>query len=125
MKIYVSQTHVDLEAPIQMTEKQLEGFKNFFENMFKEVEIRDVEEADRAPPGSGERSRWTADDYLALLKPDNNTEIAGELGRSDMSIRMQRGSFVPDFLSWMNKKGHSVPYTREMIEEYIEEKGYK
>lgn len=125
MEIYVSQTHVDLEAPIQMTEEQREKFINFFENMFSNVEINEVIEPDRGPPGSGEHIRWTVDHYLALLKPGNNEEIAKEIGRSDMSIRMQRGFFVPDFLSWMNKKGYSAPYTRKMIQEYLEEKGYK
>lgn len=125
MKIYVSQTHVDFEAPIQMTEIQLEKFINFFKNIFKDIEIIEVVEADRWPPGSGEHIRWTVDDYLALLKPGDNIEVASEIGRSEMSIRMQRGSFVPEFLSWMNKKGYSVPYTREMIEEYLEEKGYQ
>lgn len=125
MKIYISQTHVDLEAPIQMTDEQYEALKDFFNGIFENVEIEDVLEASRGPPMPGERIKWTVDDYLALLKPDDNKEIANEIGRSDMSIRMQRGSFIPDFLSWMNRKGYSEPYTEEMIEEYIEEKGYR
>lgn len=125
MKIYASRTHVDLEAPIQMTDEQYEKFHKFFNDMFKDVEIEEVIEAERSPPGHGERIRWAVDDYLVLLKPGDNIEIANEIGRSDMSIRMQRGSFVPDFLSWMNKNGYSEPYTREMIEEYLEEKGYQ
>ncbi len=125
MKIFVSKTHIDLEAPIQMTEEQLEKFIDFFEKLFSDVEINEVMEPDREPPGSGERIPWTVDHYMALLKPGNNEEIAMEIGRSDMSVRMQRGSFVPEFISWMNKKGYSAPYTKKMINEYLEEKGYK
>jgi hypothetical protein len=125
MKICVSQTHVDLEAPIQMTDEQYGTFIDFFTDMFEDVEIKEVIEAERGPPGHGEHIKWTVDDYLALLKPDDNIEIANAIGRSDMSIRMKRGSFIPEFLSWMNKKSYSEPYTREMIEEYLEEKGYQ
>lgn len=126
MKIYVSQTHVDFEAPIQMTDEQSKIFIEFFKDTFKDVDIDEVIEARRPPLGSGEpHIRWTVDDYLALLKPGDNIEIANEIGRGDMSIRMQRGNFIPDFLSWMKRKGYSEPYTREMIEEYIEEKGYR
>jgi hypothetical protein len=125
MKIFISETHVDLEAPIQMTEDQRQKLLLFLKNRFNFIEIKDVKEVDRAPPGAGQHRNWTVDDYMALLKPNDNVEIAVELDRSEMSIRMQRGNFVADFLSWMKKKNYSIPYTREMIEEYSIEKEYQ
>ena len=108
-----------------MNAEQKEKFIKFFEDMFEDFEIKEINEPNRAPPNSGEIRRWTVDDYLAILEPIDNSEASIKIGRSEMSIRMQRGSFLSEFIPWMKKNGYSEPYTKEIIEEYIKERGLR
>lgn len=124
MKIYASKTHVDLEAPIQMTDTQLEKFINFMEKMFPDIEVvYDVEEATKEM-GEIDRTttKWTVDDYLALLEPISNERIENNTEKTEWAIKMKRGEFIPDFISWMKSKGYSPPITKKMVKEYLGKK---
>jgi len=123
MKIFASKTHIDLEAPIQMTETQQEKFIKFMKKMFMNVSVDyDIWEATKIMPDDMDRTniKWTIDDYLTLLEPKSNKQIEEKLGRTEMSVKMKRGSFVPDFYSWMCSKGYTSPITKEKIEEFFE-----
>ena len=126
MKIFTSKTHVDLEAPIQMTGAQQEKFIEFLQNMFPDIGvIYDYPEAVKTMPEDMTRNHiaWEVDDYLTLLEPMSNVDVEEKLGRTEMSVKMKRGLFVPDFYSWMSSKGYAPPITKEMVEKFIEERG--
>lgn len=126
MKIFASKTHTDLEAPIQMTEIQLEKFIECMQKMFPYIGVDyGIREASKVMPDYRDRPhiKWSIDDYLTLLEPKSNEEIEEKLGRTEMSVKMKRGAFVPDFYSWMSSMGYISPITKEMVEEFLEEKG--
>jgi hypothetical protein len=126
MKIFASKTHIDLEAPIQMTKMQQEKFIEFLQKMFPDISVvYDFLEASKTMPDDMERTHiaWTIDDYLTLLEPKSNEDIEEKLGRTEMSVKMKRGAFVPDFYSWMSSKGYTPPMTKEIVEEFLKERG--
>ncbi|KXB00510.1 hypothetical protein AKJ41_04005 [candidate division MSBL1 archaeon SCGC-AAA259O05] len=122
VKVFVTpDERVDLEAPIQMTEEQRRKFNHFFEERFDRVTIEEVKE--ESPPGpKGGVGKWTLDHYSLLLGSKDNEEIAEEIGKSEMSVRMKRGSFVPDFMAWAKEKGYAQTRDKDVIKEFFEEK---
>lgn len=127
MKIYATKTHVDLEAPIQMNEVQQERLIGFMKKIFPHIEVAyDVREAKRkTPEDPPDRTniKWTIDDYMALLGPESNDEMCGKLDRTYMSIVMKRGAFNADLYCWMSSKGYSSPISKQMVKEFLEERG--
>ena len=126
MKILVNrQGYVDLEAPIWMTEKNKKKFIDFFKDLFdKEMVVEEVEEKAKE---MGEREvtikKWVVEDYSLLLGPKTNSELANEMERTEMSVKMQRGHFVPEFLVWLKKKGYAFTKDKKIIKEFLEETG--
>lgn len=127
MKIYTSQTHIDFEAPIQMTQTQLEKFIKFMEGMYPDIEVVYGVEEKTKEMGDIERTftKWTVDDYLSILESDSNEKIENKTEKSEMAIKIKRGSFIPDFFSWIKSKGYSPPITKKMIKEYLKERGFE
>lgn len=125
MKILIYKSgHVDLEAPINMTQDQFDIFTKFFENYFHNVEYAEkIEATKKAGTGEGEHKDWTLEDYLTLLEPIDNLSLATKMDRTEMGIRMKRGQFVFDFLAWMKKKGYSLPVNKAIIKEFFGEQG--
>ena len=124
MKIIVSKSgYVDLEAPIQMSDEQREDFIIFFNNMFPgEIEVLDSNEKSRTfVAGDREPKVWTIDEYVLLLGPKSNKELAKLLDRTPMGVKMKRGHFVPDFWVWIKEKGYSSPVDKKMVNEYFKE----
>mgnify|MGYP000287456680 CR=1 FL=1 len=126
MKILVTaEGLVDFEAPIVMTEEQKEKFIKFCKENFQNVEV--VEGVREKVPNRNrvnvERKKWTIDEYLQLFSSDSNEELAKKLKRSLLSVQMMRSSFVPEVLAWAKEKGRSFPPTKEMIEEFLKERG--
>lgn len=116
---------VDLEVPIRMTEEQREKLIEFLKKMFPgNVEIYAKEEKTKK---FGEREvdpkKWTIDDCTLLLSPNSNSDLAAKMDRTEMSVKMQRGHFVPEFLVWLKKKGYSLPADKNLLKEYMREKG--
>lgn len=126
MKIYATKTHIDLEAPIQMNEVQQERLIEFMIKIFPHIEVAyDAREAKRKKPDDINRTpiKWTIDDYMALLGPESNDEICEKLDRTYMSIVMKRGAFNADLYCWMSSKGYSSPISKQMVKEFLEERG--
>jgi len=125
--------HVDMGAPVHMTDDQRGKFIDFMKKTFQDVEVSEREEKTRNKPTSvnTEPKRWEPDEYLALLGPESNEVLSAKWlrnfskNRSPMSIKMKRGSFVPEFISWMKSKGYiSIKQVdRDMIAIYLEERG--
>jgi hypothetical protein len=125
VKIYASETHVDLEAPINMSEIQQEKFIEFMEIICPDISVINVREISKKKPVKDEPpnpKKWTVDDYFAILGAESNNELENKLGRTEMSVKMKRGTFVPDFYYWINSKGYIAPITKEMVEEFLNER---
>ena len=127
MKIYVHKDgHVDLEAPIQMTEDQKIAFIDFFKRMFPgDVKVQDREEKSKnvGKREGGRRDKWTLDEYVILLSPERISRLSERIDRSEMSIQMKLGDFVPEFWAWMRGKGYSLTNVKELVKEFLNEKG--
>ena len=122
MKILIHENCVDMGSPVFMSEEQRKKFIDFFYENFDGVEISEVEEAIKVF-GSRESmiKAWTEEDLLLLLSPIDNESLSIKMDRSDMSVKMKRGYFVPDFWKWLKEKGISLPANKEMIREYMAE----
>lgn len=126
MKIYTSKTHLDLEVPINMTDIQQEKFIEFMEKICPEIDVTNVREMSKKKPVIAPKeppNKWTVDDYFAILGAESNFELGNELGRTEMSVKMKRGIFVLDLYSWINSMGYIAPITKEMVEEFLNERG--
>ena len=107
---------VDLEAPILMTEEQRKKFIDFFEENVSDVSVKEVEEPIK---NMGEREyswkSWSIGEYTQLLGPATNEELSNTMSRSIMSVQMQRGAFVPNFISWCKKNRHDIPQGNDLL----------
>jgi len=128
MKILVNKSGaIDLENPIYMEEDQFEKFKSFLKGLLnEEIEIKEVKEKERImhPDGDRHPKRWGEDELILLLDPTiKESELIKKLGRSSMSISMQRAQFIPEFVSWAKSKGFEAnKITRTIIKQFLEEK---
>lgn len=123
MKILLYKSgHIDLEAPINITEDQFDLFAKFFEDNFPNMDFIEKREATKKTGTSeGEHKDWTLEDYLMLLEPSDNSSLAAKMDRTEMGIRMKRGQFVFDFLAWMKRKGYSLPVNKAIVKEFFGE----
>lgn len=122
MNIITNGDFLDLETPIYMTESQKKEFVNFMEKQFgiktEEIIEPDIEEGEEKEPS--EQKKWTAEEFCLLFDySKTNSELAKLLDRTEMSIHMKRGGFVPEFLVWAKNKKYTNPITKKMIEEYL------
>jgi hypothetical protein len=107
VKIIVSEDGgVDFATPIYVSEQKANKIIDFLRALVGDIEVQHVEEPhisyDRGPSSS---KRWTREEYLELLKASSSEELEEKLGRSDMSIGMRRGDFLPLYLEWLRRKG--------------------
>ena len=121
--------YVDLEAPINMSDEQIENFISFMKSLFPGIEVEDIEEPIK-DVGDREitQKNWTVDELTLLLGPNDNDELATKMGRTSMSVLMQRGHFVPEFMVWAKKKGYT--YTpksvdKKLVEKFVKERSSK
>ena len=123
MRILIKDEYLDFEAPIQMTEEQRKKFIRFMKNLFDDVKVVNVIEKTKEM-GDREVSprKWVPEELSLLLTPKNNKDIAVKTNRSEMSVKMMRGSFVPEFLVWAKKKGYSLPVKIDVIKEFLDER---
>lgn len=123
MRILIKDEYLDFEAPIQMTEEQREKFIRFMKNLFGNIKVVNVIEKTKE---MGDRKvdpkKWTPEELSLLLTPINNRDLTTKLKRTEMSVKMKRGSFVPEFLVWAKKKGYSLPVKIEVIKEFLDER---
>ena len=124
VKIQTDGNRVDFEAPIYMEDDYFKKFCDFLEKLTSEkIEVVPVKEKERWV-GEGERHPkvWKPEELMLLLSPLSHAELEKKLKRSDMSILMKQGDFVPKFMNWAKKKGYSVEeITTSVIKKYMEE----
>lgn len=114
----------DFSDPVWMSGAQFERFLGFMRRLYPNgIRVDEVREESRPPPGGGHPRRWTVDEYLDLLSGRNNDQVGEKLARSEMSVTMMRGQFVPEFFAWARKKRYSFPHTKKQIKEFMEDRG--
>lgn len=124
MKLIIRNGFVDLEAPIFMSEDQLEKFTEFMKNNFDDVDVREVQEKSGTGPHGGVQRKWTVDDIAVLLDETSVEKKAEKLNRSQMSVIMRTGNVVPQITKWMKEKGYvEYPPAKELVEEFMREVG--
>jgi hypothetical protein len=99
---------VDFDAPIAMTERQLQEFLEFMKSVFAVVgeEYTPSHRVDRIGDKFFTTRRWSAGEYTLIFRidSDDNIALAEKLGRTPMSIHIRRGQTLPIFLSWLKEK---------------------
>ena len=127
MKIFIGDNgNVDIDGPIEADEEQMQKVIAFFKSIYREsvVEIDDSSEfrTERIGEKLFQKS-WSVPEYAALLDLDKDTdELAEELGRTWMSVDIQRGQWIPRLLSWAeeNNKNLVKGNIKDIVKEYIE-----
>ena len=127
VKIFTKGNKLDFEAPIYMGEEYFKKFCDFLEKLTGEkVEVVPIKEKERYGNPNKEKKhpkRWKAGELSSLLDmtiPLN--KLVKNLNRTEMSIKMQRAQFVPEFISWLDKKGSTSDKTnKDLIETFLEE----
>jgi len=127
MKILIGDHHhIDFNEPIKATDEQIGEVMQFFYGNFLEnvVEIDELSEFRTDRLGSKLfRKKWSRSEYAELVKIYKNTEeLVDGLGRSHMSIDMQRIDWLEDFFRYV-KRNNIQLFTNnieEVIERYIE-----
>lgn len=122
-KITIYGDYADFEAPVYMTDNQLDKFILFLENMYgTKIQTKDIIEKSREPIEHEDQKKWTPYEILALFGSEDNISLARKLNRKEMSVRMKRGIFMADFVSWARKKGYALPPTKKMIQEFLDQR---
>jgi len=120
--------NVDFDSPVKMSKKQQDDMIGLLRSIFSVVEVDHTNEHRTDRLGSKPRffREWTADELEILLKiEEKDTEkVAEELGRTWMSVDIKRGSFIPEYLYWLDKKGVDLLHadTKKLIKEFLKEK---
>jgi hypothetical protein len=126
MKILIGDKgSVDFESPIKCTPEQCENVIKFLNNIFAVIEIEHHAQARTQRLGSKFFSRsWSEEEYSLLLTTEDTNKVSEMLGRSWMSVDIQRGQFIPEFLNWTSKKGIDIATnnSKELIQEFMKEK---
>jgi len=126
VKLYTRGDCLDFEAPVYMDEEYFNKFHSFLETLTGEkIEVIAKEDKEKHMGEGTEKTskKWTAKEFILLLGPEDNSVLAEKLDRTDMSILMTRGAFVPNFMSWAKKKGYNEKsITIAVIEKYLEAK---
>jgi N-glycosylase/DNA lyase len=127
MKILVGDNgNVDFDGPIHATGDQIEKMVDFFKSLYRSEVVGVDIDADFRSQRIGEKlfqKQWSVAEYSALLDLDKDTdELSEELGRTWMSVDIQRGQWIPRFQMWAkrNNKNFVKGDIKKIVKEYIE-----
>ena len=122
MKILTKDDFVDFEAPIHMTGEQTKKLIKFMKEEFNINKKEEITEKTRQHSERENTSRdWVPEEFLLLLSPISNDEVAIKTERSIMSVKMKRGYFVSDFMIWAKSKGYSLPVELSAVKEFLKD----
>lgn len=128
MKILIGDhNHIDFDGPVEVTDKQIEKIPQFFYNNFFESAVEIDETSEFRTDRLGDklfRKEWSRAEHAELVRINKNTaELVNGLGRSAMSIDMQRIGWLEDFFRWVTRNNIQlfVNNIEEVVERYIEE----
>lgn len=122
-----SKGKIDFQAPVEMTDQQYKDFIELLQDIFSEEAVaeRTMDETRTDRLGDKHFSReWTNSERALLYELGDTREISNKLGRSWMSVDIQRGHFLPPFLDWIEDKNHDLMRDdiKKLVEEYMEDK---
>jgi hypothetical protein len=127
MKILVGDNgNVDFDAPIEASDEQIEKLVNFFKTLYRSEVVDIDDESDFRSERIGEKlfqKTWSVPEYAALLDLDKDTdELSEELGRTWMSVDIQRGHWIPRFQTWAkrNNKNFIKGDIKKIVKEYLD-----
>ena len=116
---------VDFDAPIKVSDKQKNEIIKFLKDMFKVIIVEETDYFRTERMGEKFFMReWTSEEYAVLLEIEDTDKVAEMLGRSWMSVNIKRGDFIPDFLTWTQRKGKDIlkDDMKKLVEEFMKEK---
>lgn len=116
---------IDFDAPLTLTTKQKEELLRYFKEEFEPVEITEGVSQFRSERLGEKRfqSPWEKKEYRMLLDTVSNDYLQDRMGRTWLSIVMKRKEFLPDFQTWLSRRGLVVADANEtLIEEFLREK---
>lgn len=117
--------NIDFNEPVKMFPEQKEKFMDFLRSIFTIVDEVSTDEIREFRIGEKLFARgWSFDEYAYLLKIEDTSTVAAQLGRTWMSVDLKRGQFLPTFHVWMRSKGYDpiVDATKEKVQEFMKEK---
>lgn len=125
VKIQAKGNLIDIEAPFFMNDEDFDNFcKKLQEITGQKIEVVPTAEKERWA-GITERQKpkkWQPEELLLLLSPLEHTELERKLKRSDMSLVLKQGDFVPKFTAWAKKNGYAIQdISASVIKKYLEE----
>ena len=127
MKIFVGDNgNIDFDGPIEATDEQIEKIINFFKSLYRPEVVEVDTESDFRSERIGEKlfqKVWSVAEYAALLDLDKDTEeLSEELGRTWMSVDIQRGQWIPRFQIWAkrNDKNFVKGDIKKIVKEFID-----
>jgi len=128
MKILIGDHHhIDFDGPIKSTDEQIGEVMQFFYGNFFENVIEIDEESEFRIDRLGSklfRKKWSSHEYAELVRINENTEeLVDCLGRSHMSIDMQRIDWLEDFFRYIRRYNLQL-FTNnieEIVGRYIED----
>lgn len=131
VKLFTKGDELDLEAPIWLDEEYFQKFISFLrENFPEEVKVSYVDEKERIMNAEeGKSPREFGNEELSyLLDPDMGVnQISKKTGRTEVSVKMKKAQFVPEFISWARSKEIDInEKTKEevkaIISQFIEDR---
>ncbi|MEM2936693.1 MAG: hypothetical protein QW231_05915 [Candidatus Bathyarchaeia archaeon] len=126
MRIIYGDYGIDFEAPVYMSPSQIKKFIEFMQTLCPGIGIKEVREKEKPGPTGGGVKRWTRDELELLLQTEDNEVLARKLGRTEMSVKMERAQLLPEFFEWAEKRGYVVPMLSSeripLIRKFLEER---
>jgi len=119
---------LDFEAPVFMTDEQLEKFTKGLKKIFDDVIIHKIQELDREPSEDIHRHPkfWVPEELIHLLSDKSHEEVANFLKREPFSVKSKRGIWILPFKTWSEKNGYIIKgqfrNLKEAIAEYEKQK---
>ena len=127
MKILIGDNgNVDFDGPIEANDEQVEKLINFFRSIYRREVVETDTDSDFRSERIGEKlfqKSWSVPEYAALLDLDKDTdELSEELGRTWMSVDIQRGQWIPRFQTWAerNNKNFVKGDIKVIVKEYLD-----
>ncbi len=124
MRILIKDDHIDFEAPIYMSERNLKKFVNGMRKIFRDtISVNKIIENKKEMDEIERKAiRFSEEDYLILANADlSNEEVAKRLGKSLFAVQMKRGPFLMELQDWAQKKGKNK-ITEKDIQDFLKEK---
>lgn len=115
--------NVDFSQAIPMSDEDRKAFIEFMKNQFAVVEV--VNDVEQRYSRLGDKffiRKWSSKEIAVLLEIADQETTCKKLGRTDMSVTMMAGKYIPALTALAKKEGLDlVADSRELIEIYLKD----